>query len=293
MTDLDLIIKGVNNSKTFETFNDREKIEIAKTAIIQDFSSGEHIFTIRHKDSYFFLVYSGILSLRLKTRKIKEYHQGEIFGEVSIFTNEYRLGNIKAIEDSTLIAFDLNKIFDVEFVQIETQLKLLRKLTEMIIGYFYEDKRLPTKTIIAKGESEASEFKRAMNVKEREFKQKLVKTLAAFMNLNGGTILIGVEDDGKIVGIRNKNQTIDKFIRSILDVVDYRLGDYASTLIEFDVHEVDGKKILRIDCDKSTSPIFYRGKQEEEEFIIRTMTRNKVLVKTSDIVKYYHEKFSA
>lgn len=61
-----------------------------------------------------------------------------------------------------------------------------------------EDKALEIKGIIARGESETTEFKRQIPADSA----KLTKTIAAFANGSGGIILIGVEDDGQIVGIQ-------------------------------------------------------------------------------------------
>lgn len=287
-----IVWNGINSCELFMAFTEEEKTQIANTAVIKDYGAGENIFTIRHKDTYFYLVYSGILSLRLKSRKIKKYFPGEVFGEVSIFTQAYRLGNITAVEDSKLIGFDIKKIFDLNIVNATTQLKLLKKLTNIIIGYFYEDKRLTTQQIIENGESHVAEFKESMNAKNKSFKEKIVRTFSAFMNLHGGTLLIGIRDDGHIVGVEEPNHIVDEFIRSVIDIMNYRLGEHSASLIEFDLDQLDNKKVLRIDCEKSMSPVFFQAKDGQEEFVIRTATRNKIISKTSEIVKYFQENFT-
>ena len=54
--------------------------------------------------------------------------------------------------------------------------------------------------IIANGENSGVEFKRD-NLKP----QDLAKELVAFLNLEGGQVLIGVEDDGNITGVSRKD----------------------------------------------------------------------------------------
>lgn len=49
------------------------------------------------------------------------------------------------------------------------------------------------------GESVAVEFKRTV-----ESAEKIAKTLVAFANTRGGTLLVGVEDDGSITGIASE-----------------------------------------------------------------------------------------
>jgi len=53
------------------------------------------------------------------------------------------------------------------------------------------------KNLIKKGESEQLEFKEVVR------KEEVAKTLCAFLNAEGGTLLIGVKDDGEIKGVDN------------------------------------------------------------------------------------------
>ena len=173
MTNREIILDGMDSCKLFNCFNDIEKSQLADLAIVKSFPAGENIFTIRHKDEYFFLVYEGTLSLRLKTRKIKKYQKGEVFGEVSIFSDKLRSGNIRAVEQSTLIAFDSHKIFETDIITSKTQFKLIRRLTETIIGYLYEENSISTQKIIKNGESISVEFKKALNPTDKEYKKNI------------------------------------------------------------------------------------------------------------------------
>jgi hypothetical protein len=63
------------------------------------------------------------------------------------------------------------------------------------------------KDLIAAGESATVEFKSSArwdvkNKKAEKFIERIiVKTVAAFLNTQGGTLVIGVEDDGKVYGL--------------------------------------------------------------------------------------------
>ena len=54
--------------------------------------------------------------------------------------------------------------------------------------------------LIASGEGQHLEFKRTVTA-QQEDKRSFLKTVAAFASFNSGTILVGVEDDGEIVGV--------------------------------------------------------------------------------------------
>jgi predicted HTH transcriptional regulator len=76
--------------------------------------------------------------------------------------------------------------------------------------------------MVLKGENEILEFKRKAN-----FPEKIVKEVVAFANTNGGNLLIGVDDDGGVTGIKNKeedlyilNQAIKKYC---IPEIDYKI----------------------------------------------------------------------
>jgi len=54
---------------------------------------------------------------------------------------------------------------------------------------------------IKKGETESIEFKRT-------FDRQAIETLAAFANSKGGRVLVGINDKGKIEGIKVGKETI-------------------------------------------------------------------------------------
>jgi len=60
------------------------------------------------------------------------------------------------------------------------------------------------KELIAEGESSFLEFKRKATTPN-----KLAREIAALANTKGGTLIIGVDDDGTIVGVRSEKSEID------------------------------------------------------------------------------------
>jgi hypothetical protein len=60
-----------------------------------------------------------------------------------------------------------------------------------------------------------------------------LKTVAAFLNTEGGDLLIGVSDAGSVVGIEADGlETDDKFMRHLAQAVRNGLGDRAGTCID-------------------------------------------------------------
>jgi len=97
-------------------------------------------------------------------------------------------------------------------------------------------------------ESQTLEYK-------REYNQKAKNTLLAFLNTDGGTLLIGVDDDGSIYGI---NDSIDEELRKIVqgfrDSVTPDPSGYFNAVCE----EREGKKIIVVTVEPgSTMPYCY------------------------------------
>ena len=107
--------------------------------------------------------------------------------------------------------------------------------------------------LIKRGESKTLEFKSTLrwNLKEDRQDDKgvthaVLKTIAAFLNTEGGDLLIGVADDGSIVGIeRDQLENDDKFMRHLAQVVRNGLGDRAGTCIDPEDADRAGQDRLR------------------------------------------------
>lgn len=68
-----------------------------------------------------------------------------------------------------------------------------------------------------------------------------LKTIAAFLNTEGGDLLIGVADDGSVVGIeRDRLDNDDKFMLHLVQVVRNALGDRAGVCVDPKMQELEG-----------------------------------------------------
>jgi type I site-specific restriction-modification system R (restriction) subunit len=91
-----------------------------------------------------------------------------------------------------------------------------------------------------------------------------LKTIAAFLNTEGGDLLIGVADDGVIVGIEaDRLDTDDKFMRHLAQAVRNGLGDRAGTCIDPRAQIVGGKTVCVVSCQRSPEPVFLKWKGME------------------------------
>src|SRR5258705_828912 len=158
--------------------------------------------------------------------------------------------------------------------------------------------------LIKRGESKTLEFKSTLrwNLKECRQDDKVVthailKSVAAFLNTEGGDLLIGVADDGAIVGIeRDQLESDDKFMRHLAQVVRNGLGDRAGTCIDPAVQIVQDRAVCVVSCQRSPEPVFLKWKgmeaNPEGDFYVRTGPDSVRLVPDS-AREYIRTRFSA
>jgi type I restriction enzyme R subunit len=135
--------------------------------------------------------------------------------------------------------------------------------------------------LLKQRESKTLEFKSSLrwNLREdredRALTHSVLKTIAAFLNTEGGDLLIGVADDRTVLGIEHDGlENDDKFMRHLAQVVRNSLGDRASTCIDPRTQVVQGKTICLVSCRRSPEPVFLKwtGTQEavEGDFYVRS-----------------------
>jgi len=136
--------------------------------------------------------------------------------------------------------------------------------------------------LIKRGESKTLEFKSTLRWSLKEDRQDdkgvthaALKTIAAFLNTEGGDLLIGVSDDRAIVGIEaDRLESDDKFMRHLAQVVRNGLGDRAGTCIDPKCQVVQGKTVCVVTCQRSPEPVFLKWKgmeaTSEGDFFVRS-----------------------
>ncbi len=83
-------------------------------------------------------------------------------------------------------------------------------------------------------------------------------------------MLIGVNDDGEVIGvddeIRKFYKNDDKYLLNFKNHIKSKEGEGFYPLIDYKLIEVDGKKVLRVDCGMANTPCFL----EDTEFYVRS-----------------------
>jgi len=108
---------------------------------------------------------------------------------------------------------------------------------------------------IGKQEGETLEFK-------REWTDRALQDLAAFANSKGGTLLLGVRDDGEVVGV----DTSDQEIQRIANIIAAQLGITPSV----SALDVEGRPVLQIRVEPSAGLVSFGGR-----YLCRVGTTNR------------------
>jgi hypothetical protein len=136
--------------------------------------------------------------------------------------------------------------------------------------------------LIKAGESKTLEFKSTLRWNLTDGRQDdkavthaVLKTIGAFLNTEGGDLLIGVADDGSVVGIEvDQLENDDKFMRHLAQAVRNGLGDRAGTCIDPKTQVVQGKTVCAVSCQRSPEPVFLKWKGVETapagDFFVRS-----------------------
>lgn len=168
-----------------------------------------------------------------------------------------------------------------------------------------EEQRL--RTLIDGGESADLEFKSSLRwdyregVQNKDLEAVILKSIAAFSNHEGGTLLIGVSDSGEALGLDNdysclKDQGKDYFELHLRNLVISQYGvSFASEGIAIRFIELDGKDICRIDIRRGKSPLYttvaVKGAPPVEKFFVRSGNSSRVISSLSEVTEYTVKRF--
>jgi hypothetical protein len=150
--------------------------------------------------------------------------------------------------------------------QLDGMLESINGLTEI-------DK---IQNILRQGESKTVEFKETLsidvkkNTKQKYIELAILKTIVAFLNTEGGNLLIGVNDSAIITGVNfeitQEFKNRDKYLLHFSNLIKVKIGEGFYPFLNYDLVEINEKIILKVECTKSNSPCYLEGK----DFYVRT-----------------------
>jgi predicted HTH transcriptional regulator len=90
----------------------------------------------------------------------------------------------------------------------------------------------------------------------------------AFLNTNGGTLMIGVDDEDKLLGLGADGfPTEDRMGLHLVNLIRDRIGEIYLPYVDPQFEGHNGQRILIICCEKGPKPAFVRDGPNQRFFI--------------------------
>jgi hypothetical protein len=135
---------------------------------------------------------------------------------------------------------------------------------------------LPVESLVIEGESSGAEFKSTLRInlhngeKDRRMELGVLKTIAAFLNMAGGQLVIGVADDGNPVGIEADGfASEDKFYLHFVNLVKERIGPQHMMYVHPRFEDYGEVRVFVAECQKAHQPVYVQD-DKVERFYIRS-----------------------
>jgi hypothetical protein len=159
--------------------------------------------------------------------------------------------------------------------------------------------------VISEGESDGLEFKSSLrwDYKQGSFNKKLedviIKSVAAFANADGGTLLIGVDDSGTVLGLENDyaslNADKDKFELHLRNLLNQQFGvAFVAKKLAITFPTSEGKDICQIEISQASEPLIIKLKDNNgqivEKFFVRSGNSSQD-IPLSQMKIYLQERF--
>lgn len=143
------------------------------------------------------------------------------------------------------------------------------------------------KTLLTEEESEKLEFKSTIrwdivqNKVNKVLEKVILKTIAAFMNSNGGDLIIGLDDNKVVLGLENDINTLrkkneDGLMLHLISLISDSIGVEYNAYVHISFHKSDEKTLCLVNVNKTMEPVFLKD-GELREFYVRTGNSSKAL----------------
>lgn len=157
------------------------------------------------------------------------------------------------------------------------------------------------------GENDHLEFKSSfrydyqLNVVNKELEGVIAKSIAAFSNASGGTLLIGVDDDGNVLGLEKdintlKRKDLDFFENTLRTFLNKTFSvSFVTQNLEIKFPVIAQKAICRINIIRSNEPVFIeiaKKNTKSERFYLRSGNTSQEITSLREINDYIKDRFS-
>ena len=158
--------------------------------------------------------------------------------------------------------------------------------------------------LIKECESNELEFKSSLrwnyenNNIDKKMELVILKSISAFANGEGGTLLIGVDDEGTVLGLERDYSSLegtkDEFELHLRNLINQFFGKtFATSYVFIKFMTVDDKELCRVDINKSNKPLYIEinnNGQKIDKFYVRSGNSSQELG-IKEIGEYLKSRF--
>lgn len=160
-----------------------------------------------------------------------------------------------------------------------------------------KEQKLSVLDLILSGEAQNLELKESFRwdgqrrVVNKDLEKTVMKTIASFLNLEGGKLIIGVADDKSIRGLDVDYQSLprqdrDGFENHFNHIFNTALGARFRQFVKLNFEEINGRDVCLVDVLPADGPVYLRT-NDAEEFFVRTgnTTASLKMSEATDYIK--------
>lgn len=247
----------------------------------KDIKNSDGQVVVSEKPKEVFIKLSEVLSFDKNFSKIKEKYSDDNFKKIYQYSQRFLSYDFFVI---VLYTENLDSAIEI-YTRANTTGQALT-LFEIMSAKSYDEKE--------RGEKKENEIKKMILSREdsrfemkstfrfdpsqknninKKLEYVVAKTIASFLNAEGGTLIIGADDNGNILGIENDVSTLSKknvdgFELRLRQIIRGYLGSYFEKDIKINFLKINNKEICLVEIGKSPYPVFVKH-QGEQEFFVR------------------------
>jgi len=150
--------------------------------------------------------------------------------------------------------------------------------------------------LVQDGEGKRLEFKSTLRVNlhtskpDTNIELACLKTIAAFLNTEGGTLVVGVDDNREPIGIAaDQFENEDRFLLHFSNLIYSRIGPEHELHINSRLEDFQEQRVLVVDCKPAGTPVFVKD-AKTERFYVRSSAATRELL-PSETQEYVRQRF--
>ena len=254
------------------------------------------IFSEAKPADYFFVLLKGTVHMTFTHKINLRVSPGMIFGDWAFLNKTTRLATAKALSSVEVAAIPNAQMINPQSLDAKVSLKVVMHLASGLVKRLLSASQISTESLLRQGESAHVEFKSTLRKNlytgknDPAIERAALKTIAAFLNTDGGILLIGVNDEGAPIGLSHDGfANEDKLFLHLNQLLTDRLGLEALQDVCHSLSQFGQAQVLRIDCTPAPRPVFFK-EGDSESFFVRQGPRT-VALSIKDAIQYIQQRF--